>query len=374
MGPDALRSFVAWLRRPSASQSVSLREHQTQAQRYLTGELQLLPMRVEQLLGPILPIRKAKPEPLVRLSIAAFPVILYIANLAFGSGCNLRSLGPLSWYAVTLYIAVVGFNGTLRGFERLGWRIWELLGSDPRRQEVRRFTLNWLHPSRELPLSIVAGCAGLIVTDMVRPQLSTTVGFCSASYLSVALTAIVVVLGGYYAIGLALTVRKIAASPDLKASWIDPLRTPAIMGLSHLLAKATFSASVGGLAMATPLIVAYALSPGASSAVRLLTILFAVMGLMLLGVIAIPPQVWLSHTVDRHRNRALLSLANRIDRLATSRESPDKWRHIHDISGVYRAVLASPSSTLSKVPLIEYSSAVIAALLPLMVDLVAATI
>jgi len=290
--------------------------------------------------------------------------LLYLA----GHKCTGDALFWLIYWVVLTYLEL-----------DLGRRVWDrLVGLSP---DISRFLhtdynravfagwlRRWLVPKRQVGVALVAAVMVLIALRFTERPLAGRMSLCEAYYLSVLINSLLLGMNLYWLLALPLMIRHLTKYTDVEYLNIAPVRTPAVFGLSRLLAYTAFLTAAAFLVAAIPVLWALAVAPR-SPFLQWLNVTIAIIGTAVLIFDTVMPQVWLSRSVSRAKRGILTALAAELDRYEKRHYLPSR-RRVQDVREQYRLVSESHSFTVSPTGLLTYSGAFIASAVPVVIQIV----
>lgn len=273
--------------------------------------------------------------------------------------CTGESLAWLLYYAGFNYYALLCPTYTWARLMRVSPDIDAMLWTSSQQRDFVAWMRERVHLGRQTMPALAAVLVALVVLRIVDPLLRSTVPFCFASYVSVALSAFLMFNNAYWVISLASIVRKVTSYPDLRFAWPSPAETPGIDELSRLLGWTSLVTAGGVLAAIIPIV--YASSASGASLVPILVV--SSCGSIALVLFAgIFPQYWLSRAIRIGKGRILRELDMIIGALPNGLSGESELEDLDHRANLYRAISSSPNSTLRSGTIAQYVAAIIASI------------
>lgn len=301
-----------------------------------------------------------------RAVILLSPWLLFVLVQPIGPRCT--GVAPL-WlaYFVLFTFCTLEFGRWIwDDLVRLGPAIDKVLNTDTNRLQFQSWLLRRLRLRTQAICGALFAGSMLVALYLISPAIQPHMEMCPAYFYSIGLSAF---LGGadlYWLITLPLMVRRITKAPDIAIHWVTPVRTPAISGLSNLLAKTALLTAIGlGVGEIPPL---WALIVGETSSLLLwINIGLATVAITTLLFDTVYPQFRLSLLITARRRATLEYLAAEIEQLRSSTSRTGASENFELATALYQTASQSPSSTVSTSLLIQYSAALIVLATPYIV-------
>ncbi len=293
--------------------------------------------------------------------IAAVPLLVegFLLTAWPHSACTGESLIWLLYYAGFNCYALLCPTYTWARLMRISPDIDAMLWIPTQQRHFVAWMTKRVNLRKQLRPALAAVLVGLVILRIIDPVLRSTVAFCFASYVSVAISAFLMLNNTYWVINLAAIVRRISSYPSLRFSWPSPADTPGVDELSRLLGWTSLVTAGGVLVGIIPIV--YTSSAAEESLVPILAMsCFGSIALVLFA--GIFPQYWLSRAIRIGKGRLLRDLDTVIGALPRSVSSESELEGLDRRANLYRAISSSPNSTLRSGTIAQYAGAIIASI------------
>jgi hypothetical protein len=189
---------------------------------------------------------KLPSERLTMLLIAAAPALLNVLLVPFGEGCR----GDAGWlwlpyFGILIYCLVAFSLRSWFGLIRVGKHLDTFLNTRENREALAFWTERATNLRAQVLIS-VAGVAGAVfAVSLVSPTLPAHIDICPASYV------VAVIVGGlganamYWLVRAPFMILRLHKLREVRVREFDPIRTPAILGVTRLLGAWALRASIG---------------------------------------------------------------------------------------------------------------------------------
>lgn len=276
----------------------------------------------------------------------------------------------LGCFTVLVYALIFFPVFALNRWTRHAHEFSHFIGTDTN----RAFLIRWMDKRWGLGFQtfgcIAAGVSSVVLVAFASNQIETVSVVPIPVYVLLFMASFFGSNAVYWLWQSGLLLRVIGSFNNLAIRWNSPASTPMIINLSRMLGFAALLCAIGVALTFTPAIYFYG-HIGGSGALLVADLLALGIGLSTLCVVGLLPQVWLAKLIQREKRSSLTVISRQLPLAARdiATQPTVHGKAIEPWVTSYDLIHKSPSTAISIEPIIAYSAAVLAALVPVMFQL-----
>lgn len=294
-------------------------------------------------------------------AVAVAPLFVHGLLLVFGVVDFGWSLGWVTFVCLLNFEIIRGAGAIWEAFSRLDGDITDLLANDDNVRDFSALIARLLSRPPQyvaLALGLVAGPSALA---LVHRAIDPVVPIEITSYFAITMSGVLAASGLYGSLTVPIAMRRLAKLDGLSLPLVPSL-SPALQGLSAVLARTSLYIGLGIAGFATPLLYASFERPNQLGP-RATGLIATSIGILSILLVSVASEHWVSKTGERRRVDRLRELSASIEQKTTQRVSGE----VAELIEVYRVVETVQNSSLRR--RYEYIAALTIALAPAILPL-----
>lgn len=295
--------------------------------------------------------------------ILAVPILLDIPFSVIGFQTTGTAFFWVVFYCVLTYCLFWFSESSWLSLVNLSASIHNVFDSEAEREELGKLLNDQLNWKRQLAWSALIASGGLAVVLFSAPFFSQFMRLGFATYFQVFLNAFLEGNVIYWFVRTQAYTFHLRAS-HLKLLWFSPADTPAISGLSTLLARCSIRGLIGALLTVFPPF--YYLSTSASADMAFVTSALFTLALLTIIAVTIVPQMRLVEVAKNAKGRLLLTLEDEIRELESQQHRDSS---VAEKVMLYHAIRNAPVSVINLDNVARYLLAIALAAFPSLFNL-----